>query len=293
MGRSQSAGLLSTVITAGVMLMLAAPTLGQGSDLSAEFVSLSSAEDVTGNDWLALAVRAREAGDFQTAAQALDMADTTLAPRRTSLERARIEAGSGNSDAAIAQLARMFDNGFRAVRLVTGDALLSRLEGDPKFDALVAGMTEAAFPCLNDAAFKEFDFWLGDWEVHTPDGQFAGTNSIRREEAGCVLTERWTGAGGNTGSSVNYVDKSTGEWVQVWNSENGAQIFIRGGLTDDGMAMSGHLHNVAAGTTVPFRALWTLLEDGRVRQFFEQSSDDGETWAPWFEGLYTRQTGDE
>ena len=292
MGRSDAFRQFGAVVAAGVTLMLASPSFGQGTDLSAEFVSLSSAEDVSGNDWLALAVRAREAGDYRTAGQALDMADTTLSSQRTSLERARIEAGRGNSDAAIALLVRMYDNGFRSVRLVSGDALLSRLEGIPAFDSLVAEMNEAAFPCLSDPVFQEFDFWLGEWDVHTPDGQFAGTNSIRREEAGCVIIERWTGAGESTGSSVNYVDKSTGEWVQVWNSENGAQIYIRGGLTDDGMAMSGHLHNVAAGTTVPFRGLWTLLDDGRVRQFFEQSSDNGETWAPWFEGLYTRRTID-
>jgi hypothetical protein len=59
-------------------------------------------------------------------------------------------------------------------------------------------------------------------------------------------------------------------------------------MTDDGMLMVGTLHNVASGATTPFRALWTLLPDGRVRQFFEQSSDGGETWATWFEGFYTR-----
>jgi hypothetical protein len=34
--------------------------------------------------------------------------------------------------------------------------------------------------------------------------------------------------------------------------------------------------------------LWTPLADGRVRQFFEQSDDDGTNWTPWFEGFYSR-----
>jgi hypothetical protein len=54
------------------------------------------------------------------------------------------------------------------------------------------------------------------------------------------------------------------------------------------MSLVGTLHTVSNGTTVPFRALFTLLSDGRVRQFFEQSNDDGATWVPWFEGFYTR-----
>ena len=105
-----------------------------------------------------------------------------------------------------------------------------------------------------------------------------------------MLSEHWTSPGG-TGSSINYVDKITDEWVQVWNSQAGAQINIRGGLTEDGMLLTGTIHYVSNGTTAPFRGLWTPLPDGRVRQYFEQSNDDGQTWAPWFEGFYTRKSG--
>ena len=89
--------------------------------------------------------------------------------------------------------------------------------------------------------------------------------------------------------SVYYLDKATGEWVQVWNAEGGSQIHIRGGMTDEGMELIGQIHDVASDTTSPFRGLWTPLEDGRVRQYFEQSNDGGETWVPWFEGFYTRK----
>jgi hypothetical protein len=34
------------------------------------------------------------------------------------------------------------------------------------------------------------------------------------------------------------------------------------------------------------------MPDGRVRQYFEQSNDDGATWEPWFEGFYTRKQSD-
>ncbi len=54
------------------------------------------------------------------------------------------------------------------------------------------------------------------------------------------------------------------------------------------MLLVGKIHYLTNSTTQDFRGLWTLLPDGRVRQFFEQSDDGGETWAPWFEGFYTR-----
>lgn len=150
----------------------------------------------------------------------------------------------------------------------------------------------AQFPCEDDPRFAEFDFWVGRWDVHTADGTYAGTNSIRRAERGCVLIENWSGASGGTGMSINYFDHAAGEWVQIWNSAGGTQIAIRGGLTDAGMLLVGVIHYVGNSTTADFRGLWTQLGDGRVRQFFEQSTDGGETWQAWFEGFYTRKPAD-
>ena len=147
-------------------------------------------------------------------------------------------------------------------------------------------------PCETDERFAEFDFWQGTWDVHDAEGNFAGTNTITREQSGCVLIENWDGVQGGTGMSINYLDKARDEWVQVWHAASGYQIDIRGGLTDDGMLLTGTIHYINNGTTAPFRGLWTELPDGRVRQYFEQSADGGETWATWFEGFYARKSGD-
>lgn len=143
-------------------------------------------------------------------------------------------------------------------------------------------------PCLEDKRFGEFDFWLGDWEVHDGQGTFAGTNTIERAHGGCVLIENWQSVAGGTGMSINYLDRVSGQWIQIWNDGGGNQINIRGGLTEEGMLLEGTIHYVASNTTAAFRGLWTALPDGRVRQFFEQSNDDGETWNTWFEGFYSQ-----
>ncbi len=146
----------------------------------------------------------------------------------------------------------------------------------------------AANPCAEREEFREFDFWIGDWDVFTAEGKLAGHNRIEPAQKGCVLIENWTGAGGNTGLSMNYRDMESGQWVQLWTDDGGGQINIRGGLTEDGMLLTGQIHYVSNGTTAPFRGLWTLLPDRRVRQFFEQSNDGGRSWEPWFEGFYVR-----
>jgi hypothetical protein len=144
------------------------------------------------------------------------------------------------------------------------------------------------FPCEQDEKFREFDFWVGEWDVHTADGKLAGRNVVESAERGCVIIENWTGAGGSTGTSMNYLDKTTDEWVQLWTDASGSQILIRGGMTDDGMLLEGNIHYISTGVTAPFRGLWTPQPDGRLRQFFEQYDSEEKAWKPWFEGYYTR-----
>lgn len=239
--------------------------------------------------WYQAAVDAREADDLEVAEDALTRAtELGLSPVRAGLERARILVASDDRDGAVLQLEALAGNGFSAVGLLTGDALLGTLAGHAGFDTLVETMSVSAYPCEHQDAFRQFDFWVGDWVVHTADGTHAGENRIVRAERGCVLTEHWSGNGGSSGMSINYFDHAEKEWVQVWTSADGAQIDIRGNLTEEGMLLTGQIHYVSNGTTAPFRGLWTPLPDGRVRQFFEQSDDDGETWTPWFEGFYSR-----
>lgn len=255
-----------------------------------DFKALAKGGAASGETWLELATRARESGDLDIAKQALDRADNSeLSPVRLGMERARLNVAGRQTDAAVASLQSLLDLGFTAVGFVTSDPVLNSMAGNAKYDALIAVMSKQAYPCEALPGFSDFDFWVGEWDVATANGTRAGSNSIQKAERGCVILENWTNATGGTGMSINYLDKTTDEWVQVWNAEGGSQINIRGGLTGEGMRMVGHLHSVGAGTTVPFRALFTLLPDGRVRQFFEQSNDGGQTWVPWFEGFYTRK----
>jgi hypothetical protein len=154
----------------------------------------------------------------------------------------------------------------------------------------VCGQSQAPqFPCEQDERFSQFNFWAGDWDVHLADGTFQGTNSITSDYRNCVLVEDYATPTGFVGMSINYLDHEAGEWVQIWSDSSGSQINIRGGLTGEGMRLVGTIHYIGSDTTVPFRGTWTSLEDGRVRQFFEQYNAETEAWDTWFEGFYTRK----
>jgi len=271
-------------------MVVGTPVAATADDFAVEYQMLAEQGDASGEQWFDLASRARAEADLQVAGKALEQAAVNgYSPVRVSLEKSRQLIVGGDTKAAVAELRGVFAQGFTAVAILQNDEVISSLAGQPGYDELIADMSIQAYPCEHQEGFDDFDFWVGEWDVHLANGTVAGSNVIEKQENGCVIVERWSSASGGTGMSINYLDKTTDEWVQIWNASGGSQINIRGGLTADGMALSGTIHYVANGTTAPFRGLWTPLEDGRVRQYFEQSNDGGKTWVPWFEGFYTRR----
>src|SRR5262245_39624238 len=87
---------------------------------------------------------------------------------------------------------------------------------------IVRAQSQAA-PC-SAPEYHQFDFWVGDWDVKTPDGKPAGTNSITRPLGDCVLQEHWIGAKGGRGESYNIYDRVGGHWHQVWVDRTGTYL---------------------------------------------------------------------
>ena len=148
--------------------------------------------------------------------------------------------------------------------------------------------TNTPLPCT-DESHRAFDFWVGDWIVTNAAGTEVGQNLIERTEGGCLLVENWTSAGGGTGKSMNYWDPREKRWKQVWVSSNGSVGYFNGGIADGAMVLQGDML-AANGTALLLKGTWSVLDDGRVRQHFEQSTDQGATWSTWFDGYYAKKT---
>lgn len=149
-----------------------------------------------------------------------------------------------------------------------------------------ATSTPTAGPC-DGGPFRQFDYWAGDWIVRSESGKVVGRNSIEIEQRGCALIERWTSIEGGTGVSLNFYDPGSGTWRQHWISP-GIVLAMQGGLVDGAMVLEGPLQYVNEGRTTLLRGTWTPLPDGRVRQHFVESVDQGKTWSDWFDGYYYR-----
>lgn len=150
----------------------------------------------------------------------------------------------------------------------------------------IAAVGQAAEPTCDAPEYRAFDFWLGDWEVRTPDGKLAGTNRITREYGGCVLHEHYSTDRGYSGESLNIYDASRKRWHQSWVDSSGTLLLLEGGLHDGKMVLEGQTLDDDA-KPIRHRITWTPNADGSVRQFWE-STDAAGTWGTAFDGQYTR-----
>jgi hypothetical protein len=144
-------------------------------------------------------------------------------------------------------------------------------------------------PKCDKPEFRQFDFWVGDWDV-TVGGDQAGTNQVTLEEDGCVIHEHWKGVRGETGQSFNYYDRADGKWHQMWVSNSGNVLSLTGTFENGTLTMSG-ARDVAGGRHLVHRLSFHANPDRTVRQLWETSADAGKTWTVAFDGLYRRKKG--
>jgi hypothetical protein len=146
---------------------------------------------------------------------------------------------------------------------------------------------QTAPPPCSAPEHRQFDFWIGTWDVYAPDGKLAGHNRIERIEGGCGLQENWTGAAGGTGRSLNAFSTTDRFWHQFWVGSGGGVLDLAGTFSESTMTLRG-TSRPSSGGTVENRVSFTKNADGTVRQLWDVSRDGGKTWTVTFDGKYVR-----
>jgi hypothetical protein len=155
-----------------------------------------------------------------------------------------------------------------------------------------ASPAPAAIPphyCRTDSGYRLLDFWAGTWEVRQ-NGELQGTNVLEPALDGCALLEHWRGADGQNGEGIFYRELASGEWRNVWVTDQGPVKERR--LVKDfpgpGVRFAGEIRRRSGGVLLD-RVTMTPLPNGTLRQVIEQSTDGGASWfVPW-EAVYKRQ----
>jgi tetratricopeptide (TPR) repeat protein len=244
--------------------------------------------------WYRLGVSARAASHYPVALQALQKAKALgsgkgLPPSLADYEIAATYAGMGNPTLALKVLQSSADAGFMQPNRLEEDAEWNALRGNDQFIALAKEVHHNAFPC-DDAEFRQFDFWLGDWDVASAaDGTHRGSSHISKEMNGCVVWENWTSAGSPYfGKSYNTWNPNLKRWEQYWVDNAAGVMFFHGALKDKIMDYwTDDVPQASGGKLLRHLQFFNLGPD-KVRQFSQGSSDGGKTWQTEYDLIYTR-----
>jgi hypothetical protein len=148
---------------------------------------------------------------------------------------------------------------------------------------VAAPCTLRAAPCTAPA-YHAFDFWLGNWDVY--DGATLTAHArITSVQNGCALREEFQSLDGSSGESLSAWDESSHVWRQNWISNHGSIVALSGGPRSGSMILAGP----ESGSHSPdqVRGTWKPEPTG-VREIGERSTDNGQTWQPWFDLHFRR-----
>jgi hypothetical protein len=209
---------------------------------------------------------------------------------------ARIQSLKNQKDEAFASLEKAVAAGYVNLTELKSHNDFQNIRSDVRFDKLLAVVTNNAFPCMANQQAREFDFWIGEWDVY-PNGsaQLVGDSKIELASGGCMILENWTALGPfpNTGKSMNYVNTITGKWEQLWIGSGGMNInnpqkFVNGVYSDGAMRFDFEQSNPQGQKQIG-RFIFFNQGSDQVRQFNEVSSDGGKTWTTSYDFVYKRR----
>jgi len=151
-------------------------------------------------------------------------------------------------------------------------------------------------PC-SAPAYRQFDFWIGEWDVYAPTGTKAGDSKISLILDSCIILEEWTSAGSNqglrfAGKSFNTWNKNTKQWQQTWvDNTGGSTEYLEGKYDAQKIIFQTKPFPFSKDTIAVRKLTFFNLSPDKVRQFAEITKDNGVTWQTEYDLEYRRRKG--
>jgi tetratricopeptide (TPR) repeat protein len=297
--------MLISVLVAGVFILTAqqvaaqtqAPTLQeadalyqaqQWAEAARAYAAITEADPSAGLAWYRLGFALNSLGSYAQGAEALRKAAGIGHRPEVMYALAHSYALMNDKDHAFEWLTKAVENGLPQPRQIKTDRNVINLRDDPRFQTLLALIERKARVCMNIPEYRQFDFWVGDWEVRTQQGQVVGSNSVKLLEDGCIVEENWTSAGdGQTGKSFNFYNPMTKKWHQSYMGNDAGNWMMDGEYKDGAMRLVGMIYSPRR--QVMTRMTFFNLGPDKVRQLGEISEDAGANWKVTWDAIYLRK----
>lgn len=151
---------------------------------------------------------------------------------------------------------------------------------------LMAQKQAAPCNCCSEAQ-RQFDFWIGNWEVYDTTGIKIGENKILVLQDHCVLQENWVSKN-STGTSYNYYNAQDKTWNQLWVDNSGNSLTLKGSFKDNKMVLRDQLRTQRDGSKSYNQITWSKHPDSTVLQSWDLMDESGKKVSTLFVGIYKK-----
>ena len=143
-------------------------------------------------------------------------------------------------------------------------------------------------PACTSPEHRQFDFWVGRWDVYpTGTERLVAHSLIESLYGGCAVRENWMPLRGTGGGSLNSWRPAERRWRQTWADSANSWTEYVGGFEAGAMVLTATATQ-PDGSPVLRRMRYTREEGGAVRQLGTQSVDGGATWTVTYDFTYRR-----
>lgn len=150
-------------------------------------------------------------------------------------------------------------------------------------------------PCTTNPMYRQFDFWIGDWDVFGLKGQLAGTSKISLILDSCVILEEWNSVSKNgqltySGKSYNTFNSAEVQWQQHWvDNAGGSNDYLLGKYENNKMIYITTPFVLSKDTLAIRRMTFFNINSQTLRQLGEISKDNGKTFITEYDLEYRRK----
>ena len=239
----------------------------------------------TAQGWFDRGVQMFDAGSFIVAIDAFTKARDAGygAPPQVNLRIARAQVRAGDIEGAFKTLTALTGTGFGQVETLLAEHDFLPLRSDKRWAEIVDATRSNQRLCEKDPVFRQFDYWLGEWDVEVA-GKRVARSSIQLILSDCVIFENyWRLDNTYSGKSFSMWDSTRKQWEQNYVDSSGSSSHWLGALENDRLVFYDR-----TGKAVQ-RMTYTNEGPDRVRQTIDVSTDGEKTWNSGFNGLYVRR----
>ena len=252
---------------------------------------LSKQENAPPRVWLRLGASLRSLGKYDDALSAFNKATQAGAGLFGEYGKAAVYGVMKQDEKAFEFLEKAVQQGYNDPDELNSDENLTALHGDARFEKAVEQAKKNQRPCAYSTENRQFDFWVGEWEVSTTQGAIpAGNSKIELILGDCVVLENWKSLNSPySGKSYNIYNGALKRWEQYWVDNVGGNIFFHGELKDGMMEYWTDDIPQSSGPALRRHLQFSKLGPDKVRQFSQGSTDGGKTWNVEYDFTYVRK----